>query len=285
MGARHRSADGLSIGGGFGGDLVSRRVAEAQSWGGRGALNRGWTRGRGVPTLAARMTGDIDSGRPAPEIRRAAPGDREAVVAIARDLVRSGDTYAYDPDVTDDALWAYWSPPERGHGFVAGLATRGENDCARLAGGTPRPARQSLLRDAEAFRRRPAALDATSPSTTHRAHISRALLEGEAGMEVVGMFVLRPNHPGPGAHVANASYAVRADRRGLGLGRAMGEASLERARALGYAAMQFNIVVSTNHAAVRLWRSLGFRVLGTVPGGFRLPSGERVDHHIMFREL
>ena len=75
------------------------------------------------------------------------------------------------------------------------------------------------------------------------------------------------------------------DRRGLGLGRAMGEASLERARALGYAAMQFNIVVSTNHAAVRLWRSLGFRVLGTVPGGFRLPSGERVDHHIMFREL
>ena len=104
-------------------------------------------------------------------------------------------------------------------------------------------------------------------------------------MEVVGMFVLRPNHPGPGAHVANASYAVRADRRGLGLGRAMGEASLERARALGYAAMQFNIVVSTNHAAVRLWRSLGFRVLGTVPGGFRLPSGERVDHHIIFREL
>jgi len=104
-------------------------------------------------------------------------------------------------------------------------------------------------------------------------------------MEVVGMFVLRPNHPGPGAHVANASYAVRGDRRGLGLGRAMGEASLERARALGYAAMQFNIVVSTNHAAVRLWRSLGFRVLGTVPGGFRLPSGERVDHYIMFREL
>ena len=103
--------------------------------------------------------------------------------------------------------------------------------------------------------------------------------------QVVGMFVIRPNHPGPGAHVANASYAVRADVRGLGLGRRMGEASLPIAPELGYRAMQFNAVVSTNVHAVRLWRSLGFRIIGTVPDGFRLPDGTTVAHYVMYRTL
>ena len=99
------------------------------------------------------------------------------------------------------------------------------------------------------------------------------------------MFVLRPNIPGPGSHVANASYAVRADVRGIGLGRQMGEASLELARELGYSAMQFNTVVSTNTGAIRLWRSLGFRSVGTIPDGFRLPGGETVAHYVMYRTL
>ena len=99
------------------------------------------------------------------------------------------------------------------------------------------------------------------------------------------MFVIRPNQPGPGSHVANASFAVRAGVRGLGLGRRMGEASLVLAAELGYSAMQFNIVVSTNVRALRLWRSLGFRVVGTVPDGFRLPDGTTVPHHVMYRAL
>lgn len=102
---------------------------------------------------------------------------------------------------------------------------------------------------------------------------------------VVGMFVIRPNNPGPGAHVANASYAVRADVRGIGLGRQMGEASLELAAGLGYGAMQFNSVVSSNVNAVRLWRSLGFRIVGAVPDGFRLPDGHTVPHYVMYRTL
>ena len=102
---------------------------------------------------------------------------------------------------------------------------------------------------------------------------------------VAGMFVIRPNNPGPGAHVANASYAVRADLRGMGLGRRMGEASLGLAADLGYSAMQFNTVVGTNANAVRLWRSLGFRIVGTVPDGFRLPDGSTVPHHVMHRAL
>ena len=87
---------------------------------------------------------------------------------------------------------------------------------------------------------------------------------------VVGVFVIRPNQPGPGSHVANASYAVDASARGTGVGRRMGETSLGLAVELGYRAMQFNIVLASNEPAIRLWRSLGFEIVGTVPDGFRL---------------
>lgn len=102
---------------------------------------------------------------------------------------------------------------------------------------------------------------------------------------VAGMFVIRPNQPGPGAHVANASYAVRADVRGIGLGRQMGAASLTLATGLGYRGMQFNAVVGTNTRALRLWRSLGFRVVGSIPDGFRLPDGSLAPLRIMYRPL
>lgn len=102
---------------------------------------------------------------------------------------------------------------------------------------------------------------------------------------VLGSFVIRPNQPGPGSHVANASYAVATHARGLGVGRRMGAASLVLAAELGYRAMQFNIVLSTNAAAIRLWRSLGFDIVGTVPDGFRLRDGRDVDIHVMHRRL
>jgi ribosomal protein S18 acetylase RimI-like enzyme len=61
--------------------------------------------------------------------------------------------------------------------------------------------------------------------------------------------------------------------------------SLERARDLGYSAMQFNFVVSSNERAVRLWRSMGFEVVGTLPGAFNHPSLGYVDAFVMFRKL
>jgi L-amino acid N-acyltransferase YncA len=103
--------------------------------------------------------------------------------------------------------------------------------------------------------------------------------------QIMGAFVIRPNHPGPGSHIANASYVVAQRARGEGVGRAMGERSIEIARGLGYDAMQFNIVISSNVAALRLWQSLGFRIVGTVPEGFARPDGQRVDFHIMHRML
>lgn len=103
--------------------------------------------------------------------------------------------------------------------------------------------------------------------------------------QVAAMFVVRPNQPGAGSHVANASFAVGAAYRGLGLGRTIGEAALRLAKEQGFLAMQFNIVVSTNHRAVALWKSLGFEIVGTVPHAFRDLDRNLVSIHIMHRVL
>jgi GNAT superfamily N-acetyltransferase len=105
------------------------------------------------------------------------------------------------------------------------------------------------------------------------------------GDTVLGTAKIAPNQLGPGAHVANASFMVDPAHGGKGVGRALGTAVLERARADGYRAMQFNAVVETNAGAVRLWRSLGFTVLATVPEAFLHPSLGYVGLHVMHRAL
>jgi L-amino acid N-acyltransferase YncA len=102
---------------------------------------------------------------------------------------------------------------------------------------------------------------------------------------VVGTYILRPNQPGPGSHVANAAYMVAKDARGLGVGQSMAEHSLAEARRLGFRAMQFNFVVSTNASAIHLWEQLGFKIVGTLPGAFRHPKAGYVDVYVMFRSL
>lgn len=108
-----------------------------------------------------------------------------------------------------------------------------------------------------------------------------ALVEGE----VAGTYSLKPNQPHRGAHVANAGYMVRAAMQGRGVGRALGEHSLKIAQDLGFRAMQFNMVVATNVAAIRLWEKLGFRTVGTLPQVFRHPSAGLVDALVMVREF
>ncbi|MCA1659555.1 MAG: GNAT family N-acetyltransferase, partial [Verrucomicrobiaceae bacterium] len=103
--------------------------------------------------------------------------------------------------------------------------------------------------------------------------------------KVIGSYLLRPNQPGLGDHVANAGYMVDPGARGLGVGRAMGVHSLAEARRRGYRAMQFNFVVSTNESAVHLWRQLGFNIVGTLPRVFRHAQKGFVDAYVMFRLL
>jgi L-amino acid N-acyltransferase YncA len=105
------------------------------------------------------------------------------------------------------------------------------------------------------------------------------------GDRVVGIAKVRPNLPGAGDHVANASFVIDPACAGRGLGRRLGEEVLTTAAALGYTAMQFNAVVETNAAAVALWQALGFRIVGTVPGAFRHPRHGPVGLHVMYREV
>jgi len=105
------------------------------------------------------------------------------------------------------------------------------------------------------------------------------------GDTVLGSAKMGPNRPGRGAHVATASFMVDPVLQGRGVGRALAEYALGWAREAGYHSMQFNAVVESNTAAVRLWQQLGFEVLGTVPEAFDHPRHGLVGLHVMFRRL
>ncbi|MFI5617742.1 GNAT family N-acetyltransferase [Streptomyces sp. NPDC051567] len=102
---------------------------------------------------------------------------------------------------------------------------------------------------------------------------------------VLGTAKMNNNHMGNASHIASASYMVDPAHSGQGVGRALCAYTLEWARAAGFRAMQFNAVVETNTHAVKLYRSLGFEVLGTVPEGFRHPAEGYVGLHVMHRAL
>jgi ribosomal protein S18 acetylase RimI-like enzyme len=158
-------------------------------------------------------------------LRRATDADRDAIWDIFRVVVASGDTYAFDPEISRSDALGYWMQPA--------------NHC-------------------------------------HVAEHSR---------NVVGTYILRANQPGLGSHVANAAFMVAPAARGMGVGHAMAEHCLAEARRQGFRAMQFNFVVSTNESAVRLWRRLGFEIVGTLPRAFRHATKGYVDAHVMYRSL
>ncbi len=158
-------------------------------------------------------------------IRPATRGDDEAIWQIFRAVIRTGDTYVFDPDMPREDALAYWFHP-----------------------GT-----------------------------------SAYVLEEQGS--ILGTYILRPNQPALGSHVANAAFMVAPGARGAGVGKRMGEHCLAQARSAGFLAMQFNFVVSTNQAAVRLWKQLGFEIVGTLPGAFRHATLGYVDACVMFRRL
>ena len=108
--------------------------------------------------------------------------------------------------------------------------------------------------------------------------------EGEGGA-ILGTYYLRANQAGGGAHVCNAGYMTDPAARGRGVARAMAVHSLDHAKARGFRAMQFNFVVSSNERAVRLWQSLGFDIVGRLPGAFDHPDAGTVDALVMYRTL
>ena len=113
------------------------------------------------------------------------------------------------------------------------------------------------------------------------AHVYVAENDGK----IVGSYTLHANQAGGGGHVANAGFIVAAGGRGQGIGRATGEHCLKEARRLGFRAIQFNFVISTNESAVKLWQDLGMKIVGTLPGAFHHPSRGYVDVHVMYQTL
>lgn len=103
--------------------------------------------------------------------------------------------------------------------------------------------------------------------------------------QILGTYYLRPNQMGGGSHVANCGYVTSVAARGRGIARLMCLHSLDLARSQGFKGMQFNFVVSTNEGAVRLWKSLGFEVVGVLPGAFAHPVKGDVDALVMFQKL
>jgi L-amino acid N-acyltransferase YncA len=98
----------------------------------------------------------------------------------------------------------------------------------------------------------------------------------------LGSAKMGPNRPGRGSHVATASFMVNPTQQGRGVGRTLGSYVIDWARAAGFHSMQFNAVVETNVGAVKLWKELGFTIIGTVPDAFDHPTKGLVGLHVMY---
>ena len=95
--------------------------------------------------------------------------------------------------------------------------------------------------------------------------------------EVVGLYILHPNNIGRCGHICNTSYAVKSGMRGLHIGEQLVKDSLAVGKRLGFRILQFNAVVASNVHALHLYERLGFKRLGTIPGGFRMDDGHYED--------
>ncbi|KUO06640.1 GNAT family N-acetyltransferase [Streptomyces caeruleatus] len=158
-------------------------------------------------------------------IREAAADDWPRIWSFWHRIVAAGETYAWDPDTSENDARTLWMNPAK----------------------------------------------------------SVYVVEDDAGVVVASAY-LTPNYGGPAAGIANAGFMVDPDHGGRGVGRALAEHLLVAAKDEGYRGMVFNAVVETN-PAVRLWTSLGFTILGTVPEAFDHPRHGRVGLHIMYRSL
>lgn len=160
--------------------------------------------------------------------RRCVPEDWPGIWRIFRNVVATGDTYAYLPETPEPDARAAWMQPgsDRRFTYVA-----------------------------------------------------------ERGGSIIGTAYLKSNGSGLSDHICNAGWMVAPEESGQGIGRRFAEFVIDEARELGYQGMQFNAVVATNTRAVRLWESMGFEVVGTVPNAFRHATEGLVPVHIMYRRL
>jgi L-amino acid N-acyltransferase YncA len=143
---------------------------------------------------------------------------------------------------------------------------------------------EPVFRAGETFPHDPAISEAKA-QVTWVEQSQAVMVAVDASGALVGTYYLRPNSLALGAHVANAGYVVAEQARRRGIGSRLCQHSLQAARRLGFRAMQFNLVVSTNSAGIRCWQHNGFQVIGTLPGAFLHRQLGYVDALVMFRGL
>ncbi len=103
--------------------------------------------------------------------------------------------------------------------------------------------------------------------------------------DLIGTYYIKANQMGGGGHVCNCGYVTGTKARGRGVASRMCEHSIQTARERGFRAMQYNCVVSTNEGAIRLWKRLGFKIVGTLPKAFHHPELGDVDAFVMYQVL
>ena len=159
------------------------------------------------------------------KIRAIVDTDKEQVWAILHEVFSAGDTYAFDPKISEDEALRVWTD---------------------------------------------------LPLATYV-----AVDDGQ----IVGTYYIKPNQPSLGAHVCNCGYIVAEAARGKGIASTMCKHSQEEALRLGFKAMQFNLVVSTNEGAIRIWQKLGFDIVGTLPKSYNHHKEGFVDSFVMYKWL
>lgn len=159
------------------------------------------------------------------KIRKATENDYNQVWEIFSKVIKTGDTYVFDPGTPKSDLQKHW--------FAAYMQT---------------------------------------------------FVIEENGV-ILGTYIIKPNQIDLGNHIANCSYMVSPEAQGRGIGKLLCGHSLQIAKESGYLGIQFNIVVSTNEPAVKLWQKFGFEIIGTTPNGFRHAKLGLVDSYIMYKNL
>lgn len=143
---------------------------------------------------------------------------------------------------------------------------------------------EPVVRDGESYPLDPG-LDEAGARAYWFAPDKTIFVADDPALGIIGSYYIKPNSTGPAAHVCNAGYVVHPAARGRGVAQALCRHSIEEAGRRGYRAMQYNLVISTNDRAVRLWQHMGFTVVGALPGAFRRPNGDYVDALVMYMSL
>ena len=167
----------------------------------------------------------INTDQPNFLIRKSKIDDEEQIWKILKPIIRNGETYAIDRNLSRRSVLNYWM--------------YGKNICYVL----------------------------------------------EINNNILGLYYMRPNQEGGGNHICNCGFAVMTTKTRNGIGRKMLNHSLNLAKEMGFKGMQFNLVVSNNKWAIKLWKSEGFKIVGQIPSAFNHPTDGLIDAFIMFKKL